>query len=157
MARKQDTEWRLVIVGEGPERSELTQLAADMGVGECTSFDGFVTRPEAYMAHASIFVLSSRFEGFPNALLESMAMGAAVVSSDCSSGPRELISDGKNGRLFKPGDVLELSAILRELMMDAEQRSRLGTEALRVRDTFALPNIMAQWEGALADMVGRRS
>ena len=154
---EQNTEWRLVIVGEGQQRAALAQLVANLGMEHCTSFEGFVARPEEYMSRAGIFVLSSQFEGFPNALLESMAMGAAVVSSDCSSGPRELITDGIDGRLFKTGDVQELAAILKELMRDPEQRIRLGAKAVCVRSRFALEKVMAMWEGEIADVLRRHS
>ena len=94
---------RLIVLGEGPERENLLQLAESYGKSQQVDLPGFMTNPFAYMARASVFVLSSRYEGFPNVLVQAMACGTPVVSTDCRSGPREILEDGKWGRLVPVG------------------------------------------------------
>lgn len=150
-------DWTLVLLGEGPLREELQAQVRELGIADAVRFEGFRPDPEAWMARAAIFVLSSRFEGYPNALLEAMAMGAAVVSSDCPSGPREIIREGVDGRMFAVGEVAALASLLRELMDDAPQRRRLGTAARGVRERHAPDRIMQLWDGLLQDAVRGRS
>ena len=95
---------RLVIVGEGPERENLQEMAERLGVSQQVDFPGFKLNPFAYMSKSSVFVLSSRYEGFGNVLVEAMACGTPVVSTDCRSGPREILQDGKWGSLVSVGD-----------------------------------------------------
>jgi GalNAc-alpha-(1->4)-GalNAc-alpha-(1->3)-diNAcBac-PP-undecaprenol alpha-1,4-N-acetyl-D-galactosaminyltransferase len=153
--RRVHPSWRLVIAGDGPKRGELELLAASLDIAECVLFAGFVEHPERLMQRAGIYVLSSQFEGFPNALLEAMVMGAAVVSSDCRSGPGELIRDGINGRLFRAGDAKGLATIMSELMRTEELRRSLGTEAMQVRDRFAPEKVMPRWESVLRGAIAR--
>ena len=96
-------EARLVILGEGPERENLLQLASRHGIAEHVDLPGFKVNPFSYMSRASVFVLSSRYEGFPNVLVQAMACGTTVVSTDCRSGPREILGDGRWGRLVPVG------------------------------------------------------
>ena len=97
---------RLVIVGEGrPEaRAALMRLAAELGCAEDVSLPGFTHNPFCYMAHAGVFVLSSLHEGLPGVLIQALACGAPVVSTDCPSGPREILEGGRYGRLVALGD-----------------------------------------------------
>ncbi len=106
---------RLVILGEGksPEsRRELLELAAGLGVGDDVALPGFVDNPFAYMARASVFVLSSAWEGFGNVLVEALACGCPVVSTNCPSGPAEILDDGKFGALVPVGDDTALAAAI---------------------------------------------
>ena len=95
---------RLVILGEGPERQKLLQLTADLGVSQHVDLPGFKLNPFSYMSRANLFVLPSRYEGFPNVLVQAMACGTPVVSTDCRSGPSEILEDGRWGRLVPVGD-----------------------------------------------------
>jgi glycosyltransferase involved in cell wall biosynthesis len=106
---------------------------------------GRTSQAEAALREAAIFVLSSRYEGFPNALLEAMACGCAVVSFDCPSGPAELINNEVNGMLVAPEDADALATVMRRLINDAELRRRLGAGAETVRERFALPRIAGHW------------
>jgi glycosyltransferase involved in cell wall biosynthesis len=107
---------------------------------------GIVDEPAGWMYRAGLFVLPSRFEGFPNALLEAMACGCAVVSADCPSGPAEIIRHGENGLLVPREDVDALAAAMGRLMDDEGLRSSLGRKAVEVRSRFAQKAVMAQWD-----------
>jgi len=100
---------RLVILGEGKDRPSLEALIQELGLEQDVDLPGFVKNPYAYMARASLFVLSSRWEGLPTVLIEALCCGIPVVSTDCPSGPREILKDGKYGRLVPVGDVESLS------------------------------------------------
>ncbi len=130
-------------------RQLLEQLSAELEVRDRVDFVGHVRDVESWMARASLVVQPSRFEGFPNAVLESMGMGAAVISADCPAGPAELIEDGINGRLVPVEDVEALAGAMSQLMSDAKLRLQLGREATRVRERFRQDSIMAQWESVL--------
>ncbi len=95
---------RLVILGEGPERRNLTELAERLGIARHIDMPGFRLNPFAFMSKASALVLSSRYEGLGIVLIEAMACGTPVVSTDCRNGPREILEDGKWGRLVPVGD-----------------------------------------------------
>jgi glycosyltransferase involved in cell wall biosynthesis len=101
---------RLMILGEGEERPKLEALVRELGVDQDAALPGFVGNPYAYMARAAVFVLSSLWEGLPTALIEAMALGTPVVSTDCPSGPAEILEGGVWGKLVPVGDRDALSA-----------------------------------------------
>ncbi|NBC11856.1 MAG: glycosyltransferase, partial [Gammaproteobacteria bacterium] len=103
---------RLMILGEGSERDALLAEATALGVADDVTLPGFVPRPYAEIAHADLFALSSRWEGMPLVLVEALALGTAVVATDCPSGPRELLADGDQGRLVPVGDAAALAAAM---------------------------------------------
>jgi glycosyltransferase involved in cell wall biosynthesis len=96
---------RLVILGEGPERETLESLISDLGLDEVATLPGWVANPYPWMANAGAYVLSSRWEGLPSVLIESLYCGVPIVATDCLSGPREILDDGAHGLLVKVGDV----------------------------------------------------
>lgn len=96
---------RLLILGEGEERAALEALVRQLGLEQDVSLPGFVANPYPYMVRASLFVLSSRWEGLPGVLVEALYCGTPLVSTDCPSGPREILADGRYGRLVPVGDV----------------------------------------------------
>ncbi|MDR7921524.1 glycosyltransferase [Thermosynechococcus sp. HY213] len=108
---------RLLILGEGELREELEQLSHALGLGsDVLQMPGFVANPFAYLSRAALFVLSSRWEGLPGVLIEAMACGTPVVSTDCPSGPREILEDGRWGRLVPVGDVEALTRAMEETL-----------------------------------------
>ena len=122
---------RLLIIGEGEEREALQRLTDDFGLRERVAFPGFVDDPLSYMRGACLFVLSSAWEGFGNVLVEAMAMGTPVVSTDCPSGPREILLDGALGPLVPPGDPKALGDAMRAALArptDADQLRRRASD-----------------------------
>lgn len=140
-------QWKLTILGEGVERMHLENLIKKFGLCERIDLAGLVKNPEVAFGQAAIFVLSSRAEGFPNALLEAMAFGLPVISFDCKSGPAELIQHGVNGLLVPEGDeeIYHLSQAMINLIENAELRDRLGEEAKKVKLAYSLEKISRQW------------
>ena len=146
---------RLTILGEGGERRRLEGLAADIGIAAAVEMPGIVPDPETWMARATAFVLPSRYEGFPNALLEAMAMGCPAIAADCDSGPREIVRHGENGLLVPVGDAGALAGALAALFADEALRRRLGQGAVKVRESFSADAIVAAWESVITGVAGK--
>jgi GalNAc-alpha-(1->4)-GalNAc-alpha-(1->3)-diNAcBac-PP-undecaprenol alpha-1,4-N-acetyl-D-galactosaminyltransferase len=150
-------DWRLVFVGDGPTKQDLEAICAELGVCEFVDFAGVSSNVEAWMESAGIFVLASQFEGFPNVLIEAMAMGAAVISTDCPHGPSEIITDNKDGRLVPVGDVEQLAAVIADLIESPRRREELGAQAQRVRTRYHQDAIMALWESIVLPRRNKRA
>lgn len=136
---------RLLIVGEGPLRETLEAARAGSAYPNDIDLPGFVAKPFSYMGHADVFVLSSRYEGLPNALIEALACGAPVVSTNCPSGPQEILEGGRFGRLTPVGDETAMAeAILATLdqPIDRETSRARGLE-------FSIANSTALYISAL--------
>jgi glycosyltransferase involved in cell wall biosynthesis len=113
---REQTPCRLVILGEGNQRKMLQQLITSLNLEDVVSLPGFVTNPYPWLSRSSLFVFSSRWEGLGNVLIESLALGVPVVSTDCRSGPREILHGGKYGELVAVGDWEKLAeAMIRTL------------------------------------------
>lgn len=139
-------EWSLAIVGEGPREAELKELATTLLPPGSVSFLGTVKDPERYYAIASLFVLPSRFEGFPNALVEAMAAGCAVIAADSPGAMAEIVRHGIDGLLIPPEDVTALALAMDRLMTDEGARNELGSRAVEVATRFGVARILALWE-----------
>jgi glycosyltransferase involved in cell wall biosynthesis len=148
-------DWTLRICGEGLLREELDGVVTQGGLGERVELPGRCDLEEE-MANASIFALSSRFEGFPVVLLEAMSKGMAVVSYDCPTGPAELIDDHRNGILVPAGDVDAFAAGLRELMQDEELRRRCAASAVETASEYTVEAIGRRWEALLDELAEAR-
>lgn len=116
---------RLLILGEGESRLELEKKINLLGIAEDVSLPGFVDNPFAYMHHANAFVLSSRWEGLPTVLIEAMACTCPVVSTDCPSGPNEILEAGKYGILVPVGDVEKLAKGMQEVLDNPPEKEML--------------------------------
>ena len=151
----QHPEWSLVILGEGEERSNLESLIAAKYLQDRVRLAGQVPYPGQILGQADLFVLSSRFEGFPNALMEAMACKLAVISTDCPSGPRDIVRDGVDGLLIPPDDINALANSMDRLMADSAERQRLGACAMEVIERFSIEKVMSMWD-ELVDHTCRR-
>ncbi len=118
----------LVILGEGPLRRELINQIESLDLIDSVSLPGYVEDLFSYMYHSTVFVLSSRWEGFGNVLVEAMACGCPVVSSDCPSGPSEILSSGKYGAMVKPNDKISLADAIHSTLQNP-----ISSEVLRKR------------------------
>jgi glycosyltransferase involved in cell wall biosynthesis len=149
-------DWRLRILGHGPRQGQLESMIAKRGLGDSITLLPPAEDIGAEMAGASIFALSSRWEGLPLVLLEAMEVGMAVISFDCPTGPRSVIKDHENGLLIRPKTIANFAAGLSELMDDAELRERLAAEAReRMRD-FSMDRIGPRWVEELQNAWRRR-
>jgi glycosyltransferase involved in cell wall biosynthesis len=149
--------WRLRIFGEGEKRAHLEALAAELGIADHVALPGRVRDLRGELEEASIFALSSRFEGLPMVLLEAMSQGLAIVSFDCRTGPRELLEDGRDGVLVPDGDEAALSRALLELVEDRERRRRLGAAARERARELSLGAVGARWDALLDELLAARS
>lgn len=145
----QDHNARLMILGEGGLRGEIEALVEKLQLEGVVALPGFDPNPFKYMARSAVFALSSRFEGLPGALIQAMACGLPVVSTDCPSGPSELIEDQKNGLLVPVGDNRALARALSKLLADEGLRRTLGQEARRSVQRFHVDSILPNYETAL--------
>ncbi|MEZ5680524.1 MAG: glycosyltransferase family 4 protein [Erythrobacter sp.] len=143
--------WRLDIFGEGPLRGELEAQVARLGVNDRVHLMGNSETPGAWIEEAEIFVLSSRYEGFPNVLGEAMAAGLPAIATNCDFGPAEMVEHGKSGLLVAPEDPEALAMALRQCMEDSELRDRLGKQAQRAIRAFAPAQVLSQWDAVLAE------
>jgi GalNAc-alpha-(1->4)-GalNAc-alpha-(1->3)-diNAcBac-PP-undecaprenol alpha-1,4-N-acetyl-D-galactosaminyltransferase len=139
-------EWRVIIFGEGDERDSLSCLARDLRVADKVFLPGRVKNPAFLLKQADLFVMPSRYEGFPNALCEAMVCGLPVISFDCPSGPRDIISDGIDGILVPPEDVNALAEAIAKLIGDVEKRRMLSQNAKQVAERFGISQVIRKWE-----------
>jgi len=139
----------LLLLGDGPERAALTYLRGQLDLNERVDFVGEIRDVETWFARAGLVVHASRREGFPNAVLEAMAMGAPVICTNCRSGPSDIIEDRVNGRLIAVDDVDALAGAMTELIENPRFRLGLAAKALKVRDSFEQNMIMDRWSAVL--------
>jgi glycosyltransferase involved in cell wall biosynthesis len=148
--------WKLVILGENgrggrhaQQRDLLEKLVSDKGLSDRVLLPGRAGNMAEWYGRADIFVLSSRYEGFPNVLLEAMASGCPCVAFDCDTGPREIIEHEKNGLLVPPESLSALAQTFERIMHDEGLRHRLSKEAKNVVDLFSEQKIIKKWEEVL--------
>lgn len=147
---------RLVLVGDGPDRTRLEALTRELGVADWVEFAGAVEDPSGWLRGASAFVLPSLCEGMSNSLLEAMATGLPCVVSDVG-GNVDLVEEGRSGRLVGTGDVAGWSRAVIEVLGDREAGKRMGKEGLgRIEREFALGRVVDRYVGMYRELVGRR-
>lgn len=139
-------DWQLRIIGEGEQRAELESLADRLGIRASVQMPGQTERIDAEYGRSRIFVLSSRQECYPMALIEAMSHGCCPISFDCPNGPREMIDEGKTGRLVAPEDIDRLAAVLAEQMRDEVGSDEIGRMAAMVaQQRWSESVVMTQW------------
>lgn len=146
----------LVILGKGSRLNELHRLAAQLGVGEYVRFIGFVANPYAWMARADLFVLPSRWEGFPTVAAEALACGAPALLSDCSFGPRDVIEPGISGELVPVDDQAALAAKMAELVADPARRQAMRTAGLDRAKRFNIAAMVDHYGALFTEMAQLR-
>jgi glycosyltransferase involved in cell wall biosynthesis len=148
-----EPEWVVRICGSGRRKVPLQQRIDDAGLSERVCLVGAVKNLALEMERASIFVLSSRFEGFPMVLIEAMSKGLPVVAFDCPTGPADIVEDGRFGFLIPDGDVEALSAAILELIRDEPKRRRFGAAALEASRQYDVSVIGPRWDRLLAELM----
>jgi GalNAc-alpha-(1->4)-GalNAc-alpha-(1->3)-diNAcBac-PP-undecaprenol alpha-1,4-N-acetyl-D-galactosaminyltransferase len=141
-------QWRLRFVGEGSRRSELESQANRSGFSDRIQIDGWQNPIAPVYQQASMFVLPSRYEGFPAALLEAMASGMPVVAVDCPSGPAAIVRNNQDGMLVK-NDLKSLADAMSAMIKDADLARQLGAQATAVVDRFGWPSMVDAYEHVL--------
>jgi glycosyltransferase involved in cell wall biosynthesis len=145
---REHPDWTLRIYGSGPQRADLERRAAGLPV----QFAGRTKQLGAAMAEASLFALSSRFEGFGLVLVEAMGKGLPVVSFDCPRGPSDIVGDGEDGLLVRAGDVQAFSAALLELIEDPARRRAMASAARAKASRYEAAEVAPRWATLLADL-----
>ncbi len=144
---------KLVILGEGPLRTELEDLIASLGLADDIALPGFQENPYNYVSNSAMFVLSSLFEGFGNVLVDALALGVPVISTRCPVGPEDIITDGVTGVFVPPADEKALAQAILRVLRDSELRRRLSANGpLRAAD-FAIERIVSQYEALFECLV----
>ncbi len=148
--------WRLAIFGEGPDGAALRELSRQLGISDRVILPGFSHALHFVMRRSQLFVLSSRYEGMPNVLIEAMASAVPCISFDCPAGPAEVISHARSGLLVPPQDVASLAAAMDRLMGDPELRRRLGSAAQESIGRWSLESIVGRWNALLTSILEAR-
>jgi GalNAc-alpha-(1->4)-GalNAc-alpha-(1->3)-diNAcBac-PP-undecaprenol alpha-1,4-N-acetyl-D-galactosaminyltransferase len=146
-------EWGLVILGEGPQRSELHAQIVDLDLTGRVLFTGQVNNPHDYFRAADLFVLSSRYEGFPNAICEAMSVGLPIVATRASGGVESIVRDGVDGLLIPVENITALAEALNFLMGDRLRREEMGKQAVAITERFDFQAVVALWENMLTELV----
>jgi glycosyltransferase involved in cell wall biosynthesis len=144
-AKLEEDEWKLVILGEGPDREELQNLIDELGLRDKVSLPGITKDVERYYKKASIFVLSSRTEGFPGVLCEAIGYGCASIAFDCLTGPSDIIEQNVNGILVEPENINKLSQEIQKLVYDPELRSCLSANSQEITLLLDIKTISNEW------------
>jgi glycosyltransferase involved in cell wall biosynthesis len=141
---------RLVVLGEGPDRAALARLARTEGLADAVEFAGWRANPFAFMARADLFVLASDYEGLPGVLIQAMACGCPVVSTDCPDGPREILKDGRHGELVPMRDPDALAAAIARTLENPVPRETLTARAADFSEAASLDAFEALFQEVCA-------
>lgn len=144
--------WKLRIVGDGPLLNEIKEYVEKNGLSGSVEFLPTTKDVLAMYRQASIYAMSSRFEGLPLVLIEAQSMGLPIVSFDCLTGPAEIVEDGRNGILVPPLDVEALAEALLSLIRDDRRRKEFSDNALTAASRFDYGKIVGQWEKLLSEI-----
>ena len=120
-------------------------MACSLNLSDCVSFPGVEEKAVLQIARSAVFVLSSRSEGMPNALIEAMAAGVPCVSTECDMGPKELIKDGQNGLLVPVDDAEAMAQAICRILRDRSFSDSLSVNALQIRNTHSIEKITQLW------------
>lgn len=151
---KNHPDWKFKIIGEGDEgRAFLQEKIGKLELNDTVIFTGYRSDIDQLLQHSSIFILCSRNEGMPMALIEATSQGIACIAYDCVSGPSDIIKNKNNGILVANQNKQEMSKQLMKLIENEEFRSSLGNEALKTSDSFSTDKIGGQWEALFKEII----
>lgn len=150
--RKEYSDYQLIIYGDGPSREELENLTVKLGIQDHVSFPGNVSDLHERIKSSELFVMSSDYEGMPNALIEAMCMGLPVISTKVS-GATDLIQHGKNGLLVEVGNEKDFTEALRSMLSNDEHRYEMAKEATKISANLMLDEVMKQWLEVIGDNI----
>ena len=150
-------DWELKICGDGHRKARLQRMIDEAGIGDRAVLAGPTDDVPGEMAQAAVYVLSSRFEGFPLVLIEAMSKGMACVAFDCPTGPADIIDDHRNGLLVPARDVTGLTAALLEMIEDEDLRRRCADAALATAEQYTMAAIGPKWDEMLQALLQRRA
>jgi len=145
--------WQLWILGEGPDRARLEELITKLSVINSVKLLGQVKNVYDYLLKSEIFVLLSEFEGYPNSLIEAMASGLPVISSNCDFGPEEIIKHNQNGILIDLKKKEKIPLVLKHLIENPLERKRLGEKAKEITKELNIESIASKWEEAIENLI----
>lgn len=148
---------RLIILGKGPKEEVLKQLTKDLGLENKISFLGFKNNPYKYMRIADVFILSSKWEGFGHVIVEAMVTGTPVISTDCRSGPGEIIKDNYYGRLVPVSNDKKLAETTIELLRDSNEQQKLIKRGYKRIKDFDVKRIVQNYETAFEEVMKKQS
>jgi glycosyltransferase involved in cell wall biosynthesis len=146
----------LLIVGDGEEGANLACQAFNLGLQDRVIFTGAKTELQNYYSQAEIFVLPSRNEGYPNALVEALSQGCPCIAVDCNFGPSEIINNEKNGLLIEPGNIHALAGAIIRLVNDDELKSSLSEAAKRINQTNSQATVLEKWDTLILQSAAAR-
>ncbi|WP_336207406.1 glycosyltransferase family 4 protein [Nonomuraea sp. LPB2021202275-12-8] len=146
-------EWRLRIFGTGPRQAQLIAKIDELGMQDHIALLGRTERLDEELTAASVYVLSSRFEGLPMVMIEAMTHALPIVAFDCPTGPRDVLTDGVDGILVPPRDVDALAAGLKEVVSDQARRLEMGAAAAEAARAYAPDVVMPMWETLFAELL----
>jgi glycosyltransferase involved in cell wall biosynthesis len=147
-------DWRLAIYGEGPDRSALERLRLESGCAGQIDLPGLAKDSAGPLHQASLFVLTSRFEGYPNVLLEALSHGLPVIATDCPGATREILAEGVHGMLVPPEDIAAMTAALDAMLSAAELREAYAAKARRAVAQLDVATVGRRWLNVLAELGG---
>jgi GalNAc-alpha-(1->4)-GalNAc-alpha-(1->3)-diNAcBac-PP-undecaprenol alpha-1,4-N-acetyl-D-galactosaminyltransferase len=146
-------DWDLLIYGDGKVREDLHSQIDSLGFHDRVFLRGRTTTPWLVMAESDTFMMTSKYEGFPNALLEAMGVGLPCIVFDCPSGPRDITSNGKDAFLVPLGDEVMLESKLRQVMGSEALRRRVGNQAREaILARYSLKSVLAKWDSLFAEL-----
>lgn len=139
-------DWQLIIVGEGEDKVTLEKQISANNLSDSVILVPFTSNISKYYTEASIYAMTSRFEGFPMVLLEASTFALPLIAFNCKTGPSELILDGSNGFLIQDNNYCEYTSKLSSLMADPELLNELSQNSLKLSERYLLPSIIKSWE-----------
>ncbi len=146
-------DWNVYIIGEGPERQKLEAIVDKLGLVKTVKFLGVKKNIVDYYQQASIFVSTSRSEGFPNTLSEALSLGCASIATDCITGPSELIKNEENGFLVEVDNINQISEKLEILIKDKSLRDDFSRKSVEMSKKFKTENIVKEWEKYIDEII----